>query len=129
MKIDITRWPPADLSRERGRHTGLAAFFLLLSLGGVGLMLFAILSDTPHSDTLETAALALFVAPSVGVSYYGGKVNGYKGLNDAQEKDLIGLAAKYPEIASYRDRLERIGRKPVYAEYQACREWSEKRGG
>lgn len=128
MKIDITREPPVGFRRDRGRHTGLAALFLLLFLGGAGLMFFAIFSDTPHSDTLETVALALFVAPSVGFSYYGGNVNGYKGLNEAQKKDLAGLAVKHPEIAAYCGRLEKIGRLPVYAEYQACREWSERRG-
>ncbi|MEW6427189.1 MAG: hypothetical protein AB1568_04040 [Thermodesulfobacteriota bacterium] len=123
--IDIRGEPPADPCRNRGRHLMLAGVFLALSLAGVALMLYGMFSETAHGETLETVALGLFAAPAAVFSYFGGKVNACRGLSAAQKEELAGLARTHPEIAAYCGRVEKMGREPVFAEYEACRELGE----
>ncbi|MDH5297831.1 MAG: hypothetical protein OEV91_02315 [Desulfobulbaceae bacterium] len=125
MKIDITRQPPADIYRGRGKYIWISIALLSLVVCGGGLMIYGIVSDTPPGENLETLALALFVGPAVVFVYYGGKLNAYKGLNPVQKKELADLGRKHAEIAAYCAWVAEAGREPIYAEYEACKDRGE----
>jgi hypothetical protein len=125
MKIDITREPPADIFCHRGRYFLIAGAFLFLSLCGLLLGAYAILSDTQHSENLETVALVLFVGPAVPFFYFGEKVQAYKRLSVAQAKELAELIQQYPEIKSYCAMVAKSGRQPILAEFEACLDRAE----
>ncbi|MBU0479919.1 MAG: hypothetical protein KKG47_02335 [Proteobacteria bacterium] len=125
MKIDITRKPPADLFKNHGRYRLGAALFLAPSLCGLLLIAWIILSDSPPSDTLEMVAFGLFVVPVLGFSFFGGKLQAYKGLNPAEIKELAALMEKHPEVREYCAKVTETGRQPIMAEFEACREWAE----
>jgi len=128
MKIDLKAAPPADIFRDRGKYILISGLLLALSFCGLALMAYGILSDLPSSETLETVALALFVGPALIFVYFGSKLQAYKKLNPEQEKELAELRRRHPEIARYCERLAQEGRRPIHAEYEACRELDENRG-
>ncbi len=125
MKIDITREPPADIFRNRGKYRLIA--IVLLALSGCGMLLaaYAIFSDTPHSEKLETAAFTLFVGPILVFSYFGEKLQAYKRLTPDQEKELADLGREHPEIRAYCVLAAEARRQPILAEYEACQAWAE----
>lgn len=125
MKIDITREPPVDIYCHRGRYLKIAAALLFLSMCGVLLATYAILSDTQQSETMEMVALVLFVGPAVPFFYFGEKVQAYKRLNEAQAKELADLSQQYPEVKAYCALVAQAGRQPIVAEYEACLAWAE----
>jgi hypothetical protein len=129
MKIDLTREPPADIFRDRGKYILVSVVLLALALGGLALIAYGFLSEAPTSETLETVALTLFVGSAVVFVYFGSKLQAYKKLNPAQEKELAELRGKHPEIAAYCERLAQAGRRPIHAEYEAFKELDEDRGG
>jgi len=126
MKIDITREPPVDIFRNRGKY--LWTFIALLFLGGCGVLLggYAILSDTPYYENLETVSLGLFVMVALLITYIGEKFQAYKSLSPDQKKELVDLGLKHPEIELYCTLVTRTGRQPIRAEYEACQTWAEK---
>ncbi|MDH3359520.1 MAG: hypothetical protein OEL55_01490 [Desulfobulbaceae bacterium] len=125
MNIDIAGKPPVDIFRDRGKH--LRASIVLLSLAGLGLVLIAygILSDVQQSEIFENVALGLLVGPAVLFTYYGTKLNDYKGLSVSQEKELANLIQNHAEISAYCALVEQQNRKIIHAEYEACVEWDE----
>lgn len=125
MHIDITATPPADIFRHRRRTLWLAGLFLGLAGGGGLLALYAIYSTAPYSRTLEDVALGLLVGPGLVFVYFGEKLQAYKKLTPAQEKELAALSQKHPEIAAYCSLLSRSGRAPILAEFEACQARAE----
>lgn len=125
MKIDIAGQPPVDIFRDRGKH--LRASIILLSLAGCGLLLIAygILSDSQQSEILENVALGLLVGPAVIFTYYGTKLNDYKGLSISQQENLADLCRKHAKIAAYCTLVGLQKRQMIHAEYEACVEWDE----
>lgn len=125
VNIDITREPPADIYRDRGKYLWIAG--ALLALAGCGLLLaaYAIFSDTPSSERLEDAALALFAGPGLVFVYFAAKLQAYKRLSPEQKRELADLGRKHPEIATYCALVTRAGRQVTFAEYEACKEWDE----
>ncbi len=128
MKIDLTREPPADIFRNRGKYILISLLLLALALCGLLLMAYGILSDTPNSEILETVALSLFVGPALIFVYIGGKLQDYKKLNPEQEKELAELRRRHPEIALYCELVAQADRRPIHAEYEACKELDEDKG-
>ena len=125
MKIDITREPPADIFQKKGKYSLIAIACLILSGCGMLLAAYAIFSDTPHSEKLETAAFTLFVGPILVFSYFGEKLQAYKRLTPDQEKELADLGRKHPEIKAYCALVAEAGRQPILAEYEACQARAE----
>jgi len=125
MKIDITREPPVDIYRGRGKHLWIAGALLALAGCGILLAAYAIFSDTPFSARLEDAALALFAGPGLVFVYFAAKLQAYKGLSPEQEKELAELGRQHPEIATYCALVAKAGRKVVFAEYEACKDRDE----
>lgn len=125
MKIDITGPPPVDIFRDRKKH--LLASIVLLTLVGLGLtlMLYGVLTDTQVSEIVENVALALLVGPAVVFTYYGSKLNDYKGLSVSQKKELADLSRKHAKIAAYCVRVGLQKRQMIHAEYEACVDWGE----
>ncbi len=101
---------------------------MALALGGLSLMAYGILSDTPSSEGLETVALALFVGPALIFVYFGGKLQDYKKLNPSQENELAELRRRNPVIAEYCELVNQAGRRLIHAEYEACKELDEDKG-
>lgn len=125
MKIDITKEPPVDIFRHRGKFKLIACSCLLLSACGILLAAYAVFSDTPHSEKLESVAFSLFIGPALVFSYFGEKLQGYKRLTTEQEEELADFTRRYPEIKSYRELVARAGRPPILAEFEACQAWAE----
>ena len=122
MKIDITREPPVDIFRDRGKYLRISAVLLSLVVCGLLLVVYGVVSDIPQSDTLETAALILIVIPGLVFVYFGQKLQAYKRLNPEQKKKLADLGRIHPEIATYCALVAKIGREPIFAEYEACKD-------
>ncbi len=110
MKIDITREPPADIFRNRGKY--LWTFIALLTLGSCGVLLgvYAIFSDTQYYENLETASLAIFVGAALLISYIGEKLQAHKSLTPNQIKELADMVQKHPEIEAYCTLIMKEGR-------------------
>jgi hypothetical protein len=125
MKIDISGKPPADIFRNRGKHTLLFIAFLILAGCGMLLAMYAILSDTRYYEILEWVSLVLFVGASLVIFYFGEKLQNYKRLTPDNEKELADLGRKHPEIKVYCALVEKAGRKPIKGEYEACKTWAE----
>ncbi len=125
MKIDITREPPADIFRNRGKY--LWTFIALLTLGGCGVLLgvYAILSETMYYEKLETASLTIFVGAALLIFYIGEKLQAYKSLTPDQKKELADMVQKHPEIKVYCALVTKAGRQPIRAEYEACQTRAE----
>ena len=70
-------------------------------------------------------ALGLLVGPAVFFTYYGTKLNEYKGLSVGQQNQLANLSRKHAEIATYCKQVAEQDRQPIHAEYEACVEWGE----
>ena len=120
MKIDITDKPPEDIFKDRGKYIRIAVALLSLVVCGILLAVYGIVADIPQSDTLETASLVLIVAPGLVFVYFGQKLQAYKRLNPEQKKKLADLGRQHPEIAAYCALVEKTGRQPIFAEYEAC---------
>ncbi|MBU0675699.1 MAG: hypothetical protein KJ950_13740 [Proteobacteria bacterium] len=127
MKIDITQNPPADLFRKRRPYIRVATVLLVLVLCGVSLGLYGIFTDKPYGVLLEDVALGLFVVPSIIFVYFGGKLQAYKKLSVEQTKELDGFRQDDPVIDAYCAKVVASGRKPVMAEYEACKDRVEDR--
>lgn len=125
MNIDITTKPPIDIFQHRGKYLWISIVLLSLVVCGLLLMGYGVISDTPHSEKLETAALILFVGPGLIFVYFGGKLRDYKRLGPVQKKELADFCRKYPEISTYCALVGKEGRAPIWAEYEACRDWVE----
>jgi hypothetical protein len=125
MKIDITREPPADIFRNRGKYLWSFIAFLILGCCGVLLGVYAILSDTHYYENLETASLAIFVGGAMLVSYFGEKLQAYKSLTPDQMKELAEMVQKHPEIEVYCTLMTKAGRQPIRVEFEACQNRAE----
>ncbi len=125
MKIDIAGKPPADIFRDRGKHLRASIVLLALAVCGLILIAYGILSEAQQSEMLENVALGLLVGPAVLFTYYGTKMNDYKGLSDGQVKELAGFKRKHAEIAAYCALVAKQDRQPIHAEYEAFVEWDE----
>jgi hypothetical protein len=125
MKIDITKEPPVDIFRDRGKHLRISFVLLALVLCGGGLIVYGLVSDTPQNEFLETLVLALFVVPAMAFVYFGEKLQDYKKLNPGQQKELADLGRKHPEITTYCALVAKQGRVIVHAEYEACKYYDE----
>lgn len=125
MQIDISREPPADIYQGRTRYLWIAGTLLALAVAGGLLAAYAIFSTTPYSERLENAALALIAGPGLLFAYFGEKLQAYKRLNPAQEKELAAMARLHPEIAAYCGQVAKAGRAPVLAEFEACQARAE----
>jgi len=89
------------------------------------LVVYAVLSGTQQSETMETIALALIVAPALPFFYFGEKVQAYKRLSEGQAKELADLGRRHPEIKAYCLLVAQAGRPPILAEFEACQTWVE----
>ena len=125
MKIDILQGPPADIFRNRRPLAIIFAALLAISLCGLLMGAYAIVTDTKYYDQLEKLALIFFVAPSPFAAYVGEKLQQYKKLTPPQQENLLAWIIKYPAIKLYCDQVVQAGRQPVRAEYEACQDWVE----
>jgi len=126
MEIDITGEPPADIFRDRGKYLLASIVLLFLVVCGILLMVYGIVSETLAAETMETietVALALVVGPGLIFVYSGGKLRAYKRLGPEEKKELVELGRKHAEISAYCMKVAKEGREPIFAEYEACRDW------
>jgi len=125
MKIDITCHPPTDIFQDRAKHRWASIVLLALAGCGVLLMVYGMLSRVPLGKALENLALALLGGSAVVFTYYGNKLNEYKGLSESQKQNLENLGRKYTEVATYCQLVAQQDRSPIHVEYEACVEWDE----
>jgi hypothetical protein len=125
MTIDITREPPTDIFRNRSRYRLFTFVSLGLSVCGLLLAAYAILSTASHSELLETVAFSLFVGPALAFGYFGEKLRAYKRLTPMEEKELADMNLKHAEIKVYCDLVAKAGRQPTSAEFESCQAWAK----
>jgi len=125
MDIDIRCDPPSDVLQGRKKYVRIVVCLLALVASAVLIAVYGVLSDTAHGDKLEKVALVLFIVPGFVFVYYAEKLQAYKRLTPQQEKEMAGLCNNYPDIATYCDRVSKMGRKPVLGEYEACKEHAD----
>ncbi|NTV14427.1 MAG: hypothetical protein HGA96_10930 [Desulfobulbaceae bacterium] len=126
MYIDISKAPPPDLLCVRVKHLRFAIFSLLLAVCGGLLAAYAAVSDTPDSKILENVTWGLIVGPGLLFVYFTEKFMPYRKLTQTQDRELVDLGQKHPEIATYCALVAQTGRKSIVAEFEACQAWVEK---
>lgn len=128
MKIDITERPPKDIFRDRSKYLWTCIFILTLAVLGLALLGYNMFSAMPENITIERLSLTIITGSALFFFYFGEKLKSYKRLGPQQKEKLAALAEKHAEIALYIKRVEEEGRQPIYAEYEACKEWAELEG-
>jgi len=125
MKIDIRREPPVDIFRNRGKYSRIFIALLALVVCGMLVIAYAVLAELQYNEKLESLALAFYVGAGVAIFYYGEKLQAYKKLTPAQEVELADLGRKHSAIGIYCSLVAKSGRKPIWAEYEACQNLAE----
>lgn len=126
MKIDILGQPDPDIFRDRKKYTLWFAFFLVTTCVGVGVGVFAVYFDTHHYKYLGDWALGILVGSSLGITWFGNRLQAFKRLFPPQLENLAKLRAKHPAIKRYCAEVEATGRRFTRGEYEACVDYSEK---
>jgi hypothetical protein len=126
MKIKIPGQPDPDIFRDRKKYALWFAFFLVGVFASVGAAVFAVYFDTHHYNNLDNWAIGTLVGSSLGITWFGNRLQAYKKLYAPHRKKLVELRSNHPEIDVYCTEVEAIGRELIRAEYDACVEYSEK---
>jgi hypothetical protein len=126
MKITIPGPPDPDIFRDRKKYALWFAFFLLGACVGVGGAVFAVYLNTHHYKNLDNWAIGTLVGSSLGITWFGNRLQAYKRLYPPHREKLVELRANHPEIDKYCAEVEAMGRRLIQAEYEAFNEYSEK---
>ncbi len=126
MKIKIPGQPDPDIYRDRKKYALWFAFFLVGAFVSVGVAVFSVYFDTHHYKNLDNWAIGTLVGSSLGITWFGNRLQAYKRLYPPHRKKLVELRSNHPEIEIYCTEVEAIGRELIRAEYDACIEYSEK---
>ena len=127
MKIKIPGPPDPDIFRDRKKYALWFAFFLAGTCVSVGVAVFAVYFDTHQYKNLDNWAIGALVGSSLGITWFGNRLQDYKKLYPPHRKKLVELRTNYPEIEKYCTEVEAIGRELIRAEYDACLDYAEKR--
>jgi hypothetical protein len=126
MKIKFPGQPDPDIFRDRKKYALWFAFFLAGACVSVGLAVFAVYFDTHHYKNLDNWAIGTLVGSSLGITWFGNRLQAYKKLYRPHREKLVELRSNHPEIEIYCAGVEAMGRELIKAEYEACIEFSEK---
>ena len=126
MKIKIPGQPDPDIFRDRKKYALWFTFFLVGACASVGIAVFAVYFDTRHYQDLDNWAIGTLVVSSLGITWYGNRLQAYKKLYRPHREKLVELRSKYPEIELYCAEVEAMGRGLIRAEYEAFIEYSER---
>lgn len=126
MKIKIPGSPDPDIFRDRKKYALWFAFFLVGACVSVGVAVFAVYFDTHHYKNLDNWAIGTLVGSSLGITWFGNRLQAYKRLYPPHREKLVELRANHPEIDKYCAEVEAMGRRLIRAEYEALNEYSEK---
>ena len=126
MKIKISRKPDPDIFRDRKKYALWFVFFLVGACVGVGIAVFAVYFDTHHYKNLDNWAIGTLVGSSLGITWFGNRLQAYKKLYRPHREKLVELRLNHPEIEIYCAEVEAMGRELIKAEYEAFIEYSEK---
>ncbi|WP_153306672.1 hypothetical protein [Desulfogranum japonicum] len=126
MKIDVLQQPEQDIFQHRKRYVLWFIFFFVTAFLGIAVGVYAIYFDSLHIKHLDDLALGILLTASLGITIYGNKLQKYKRLFPPQQEKLANLRTRYSVIDTYCKGVERLGRRFVRAEYEACEEYAEK---
>lgn len=126
MKIVLSGPPDPDILRDRKKYALWFSAFLVAACVSVGVAAFAVYLDTHHGRNLDNWVIAALVGSSLGITWFGNRLQAYKKLYPPHRKKLVELRAKHPEIENYCAGVEASGRELIRAEYEACIAFSEK---
>lgn len=126
MKIKIPGHPDPDIFRDRKKYALWFVFFLVGACVGVGVAVFALYFDTHHYKNLDNWAIGTLVGSSLGITWFGNRLQAYKKLYRPHREKLVELRLNHSEIEMYCAEVEAMGRELIKAEYEACIEFSEK---
>lgn len=126
MKIDILDQPVPDIFRDRIKYAVWFAFFLFLVFVAIGIAVFVVYFDTHSHQNLENWSLGILAGSSLGITWFGSKLQKYKKLFPPQREKIAELRALHPAIDTYCSGVEAMGRNLIRAEYEACLLYSEK---
>ena len=121
MHINISQDPPTDALEIKKKYLRIIPYLLALVFCGILLAVFQVVVGSAHGDLVENIALVLFVPPGLAFFYFAEKLHDYKMLTPKQEKELAGFCGKDHDIAAYCAKVSALGRKPIKAEYDACK--------
>lgn len=125
MKIKIAEQPDPDIFRDRKKYALWFAFFLALVCVSVGVAVFAVYFDTHHYKNLDNWAIGTLVVSSLGITWFGNRLQAYKKLYRPHREKLVELRANHPEIEKYCAEVEALARGLIRAEYEAFIAFSE----
>ncbi len=126
MKIKIPGQPDPDILRDRKKYALWFAFFLMGACVSVGIAVFAVYFDTHHYKDLDNWAIGTLVVSSLGITWFGNRLQAYKKLYRPHREKLVELRSNHPEIETYCAEVEAMGRGLIQAEYEAFIEYSER---
>ena len=126
MKIKIPGPPDPNIFRDRKKYAFWFALFLIGACGSVGVAVFAVYFATHDFKNLDDWALGTLVGSSLGITWFGNRLQAYKKLYPPHREKLAQLRLDYPAIEIYCAAVEAMGRRLIRAEYEACIEYAEK---
>ena len=121
MDINITQDPPADVFQTKRKYRRIIPFLLALIFCAILIAVFQVVFGSAHGDLLENIALVLFVAPALVFFYFTEKLHDYKTLSPEQEREMEEFCRQDQDVAAYCAKVSMMDRKPVKAEYDACK--------
>lgn len=125
MKIDITQKPDADICKDRGKYLWICIVLLWSATCGALIMGYGIVVETSQDEIFQTGGMVLFIGSSLLFYYFGERLRAYKKLGLEQKQELINLGSRYLVIGTYCALIAKQARQPIFAEYEACKEWAE----
>lgn len=125
MKIKISEQPDPDILHNRRKYALWFAFFLAWACVSLGVAVFAVSFNTQHYQNLDNWIIGTLVGSSLGITWFGNRLQAYKKLYRPHLEKLVELRSNHPEIEIYCAVVEAVGRGLIQAEYEAFIEYSE----
>ncbi len=126
MKIKISEPPDPDIFRDRKKYALWFAFFLAWACVSVGVAVFTVYFGSHHYKNLDNWAIGTLVGSSLGITWFGNRLQAYKKLYRPHREKLAELRSNHPAIEIYCAQVEAMRRGLIKAEYEAFIEYSER---
>ncbi len=125
MKVDISRSPDPDIFRNRKSQSFWFSLFFVIAIGAIGVGAYVMYVDTKLDPHLVDWALGVLVVSSLFITRFGNRLQAYKELLPPEKEKLAKLRQNHPVIDKYCSRVEKMGRRIIRAEYEACVDYAE----
>lgn len=124
MKFDIAR-PLEHVVEKRRRALKLALLCSPMIVTGMAMWVFGVMGSAEQERSFGNGGIAIFVVSGFAFSYFMTKFRNLKPLDFQQEKRLLSLCLKYPEVARYQRLVTAAGRQLVVTELEELEQYTD----